>query len=238
VVTTPQSEKIMNLKWFTGYAENVVFLYKRDGQEVSATADCYTNSDPNSNHYANANRECKLTLIDLTPGSIYMYKFREGDNVEDNYTSYFVMPIKSNAVNVADISDSSVKINWISEKNQISRVLYYSKSNEAEQKEVNNYDFVKLHSLKIINLIPSTTYIYKVISTDQEGAGTISDPLEFTTLSNNSSKLELIKIEVKNINSTIASFNWSTNLSADSMLWVWEGEGKKFGEEPRFLRSF
>lgn len=189
VTATPKSETTMHLKWFTGQTGNVFLIYKKDSAEVSVLASC-NDATPLPNT-VNTNRECQLTLNDLTPGNIYMYKFQEGVLVENNYSSYFVMPVKSNNTEVTDLTDVSAKISWTSEKEQNAKIVYYPKVNEAVKKEIIDQNFSKTHSFSLTKLVPLTTYVYQVTSLDQEGGGTITDFLEFSTLPKSKSKIDL-----------------------------------------------
>lgn len=186
---TPQSDTSLSLDWLAGYDGNIFFIYRKDEADVAVLAACQ-DAEPLPGT-VNANRKCQLALDGLRPGATYQYKFQEGASIERNYSASFTMPLKSNAIDVLDVTDVSARLSWVSDKEQDSRVVYYPKADEAARKEISEGDFVKTHSLLLTDLVPDTAYVFKVTSLDQAGGGMITDNLEFMTLPKSKSKIDL-----------------------------------------------
>ncbi len=115
---------------------------------------------------------------------------------------------------VADARDCSAIVNWTTDETSNSQVEYGL--NESYGSIVTENSYVKNHSLMISDLLPSTTYHYRVISYDSKGNGpTTSSDNTFTT-SQNSVPVIQASPYVSEISSTSAKIVWQTDEPATS----------------------
>jgi len=179
----PLSHTKMKLIWETDYTAGNSILYYRNSGDSSwknQTASCYPNS---------GQHECQLIISEsLSPGEIYYYKFQEGNNISSQEYSYFVMPEEINIYSITTLLNNNnptvVNIEWHTEINTYSKIIYYPVNNIMDQHTVEDYNLTYDHVLTLSNLQPDTEYEYQITSLNQEGAGVVSDwfdMLTFTT---------------------------------------------------------
>ncbi|OGG91244.1 hypothetical protein A3H03_01750 [Candidatus Kuenenbacteria bacterium RIFCSPLOWO2_12_FULL_42_13] len=173
----------MHLQWDSGYSGNTVILYNLANSQtwLENTADCYTN-----NIISTGSRECQA-ILNVTPGAIYYYKFREGDITQEFSYSYFVVPteLKESDITISNTTGRSVTFTWQTDKVTKGKIIYYPADNSMDQNRVEEGGFVNGHSITLNDLFPNRKYLYQIISLDQEGAGVTtswSNMLSFTTI--------------------------------------------------------
>ncbi len=129
-----------------------------------------------------------------------------------------IAPIISN-VKSSEITGESVTITWDTDENSNSLVKYGSESsygNVAGDSAILNdkSQFTKTHTVSIVNIIPSTKYVFRVVSADASGNSGESDEYSFTTSVSSS----ISSIEAKSTEIGQAIVTWSTSKSASSIV--------------------
>jgi hypothetical protein len=172
----------------------------------------------------------KIYLTNLTPSTTYYLRVKsvkaDGQEIiDDNQGRGYSFttnngPVISN-VQVADITDTSAKINWITDKPSNSTVHYSTSSDLSRVSRVSSNDLVTSHTITLINLKPLTTYYFKVESTDAENNTGIStnrgNYYSFTTL-DDMTPPEISDVRVLLQTSKLLVITWQTNEPADGQI--------------------
>jgi len=238
VKTTPRSSTIMYLQWNSDYFNNTIVYYRMSDttNEWQSTANCY-------NDLITGNRECSVVLYYLSPGDIYYYRFKEGNILQQESYSYFVMPIEISAdqITLKNITNNSVSISWYTSEKLNSKVFYYPSPDSMFQETLTDSTFTNNHNVTLTNLDPNTKYKYQITSLNQEGGGLISswdNKLTFTTTNIGQSDLTIknvyfspqepkvgepfngqIKVEIANLGNASVTHSFPVHLVLSSS-WV------------------
>ena len=125
-----------------------------------------------------------------TDGDDYYYIVNASDGENSSSSDPPVEPVQSKenippvitSVTNGAIDDVSAVITWTTDEAATSRVEYDNVSSSYKHSEEDSL-FVKEHSLTITGLNASTTYYYRVNSTDKAGNSNESEEKNFTTAS-------------------------------------------------------
>ncbi|MBN4053140.1 fibronectin type III domain-containing protein [bacterium AH-315-L15] len=133
-----------------------------------------------------------------------------------------LMGITANSVN-----SNQATIQWGTNEPATSRVEYGPSANYGSFSTSNN-SHTTVHLRTLIGLSPSTTYHYRVLSTDATGNPAISGNFTFTTASPPDTTPPLFSnIAVTDIRNTEAVVNWNTSAAANSR--VQYGTSQNYG---------
>ncbi|MDO8741968.1 MAG: peptidoglycan-binding protein [bacterium] len=155
---------------------------------------------------------------------------RDHDDDDDNDHGTTTPPVADvvapviSSVNTSGISTTTVSINWFTNELATSKVYFGTTPlvNLASSTVVSNNSLVSGHTLKLMGLVPSTTYYYVVESRDVSLNTSTSSTLSFVT-----SALPIVdatapvisSIGLSNISATTAMISWITNEAATSKLY-------------------
>ncbi|UCE74218.1 MAG: S8 family serine peptidase [Methanomassiliicoccales archaeon] len=134
-----------------------------------------------------------FTLINLTPSSKYHYRVISKDsslnanvNTSQDYSFMTKPPVDKKppkiltGPSVWTMGESTATIVWTTDEGSDS-VLHYGLSSNYDKTESDS-SIVISHQILLSDLTPSTTYHYKIVSTDEWGNSVESDDNTFTTL--------------------------------------------------------
>lgn len=160
----------------------------------------------------------ETSLSGLTANTLYYYKISVTDSVGQvtNYTGTFSTlpipppppdtepPIISNVVVTPNIT--SAGITWNTNESANSQILYGLTSAYGSSAIDNN--LVLNHSVNLVDLIPNTTYHYKIFSTDGSGNSASTVDATFTTLPDAVSPPNVSNLQIQ------------TNLNSFTLTWL------------------
>lgn len=94
---------------------------------------------------------------------------------------------KISGISVEKIDDKSVRIRWKTDKPTIAVITYYVASNSGTKKEERfnsgsqdrSADYKTEHSVVLTNLIPNSTYKFKIMAIDQSGKSSVTPEQSF-----------------------------------------------------------
>ncbi|MFA6228388.1 MAG: FISUMP domain-containing protein, partial [Patescibacteria group bacterium] len=131
----------------------------------------------------------EVTISGLTRGTVYYYYVKSGVATDDNAGVYYsfttpydnVAPVISNTA-ATIVIDTQALINWTTNELSDSEVVYGTESNNYTLNSTDANLALK-HSIVLPDLATSTTYYYKVISSDaSSNEASSTEELSFTTL--------------------------------------------------------
>jgi len=128
--------------------------------------------------------ECRNITVKVCADNFNQVKESdEGNNcLEKTCISYPVPIIIVSGPRAVNVTQDSVVVEWITNKNSDSAVVYSDRST-GDEKTVYDPSFVKNHAVKITGLKPRTTYRFYVVSKDRCGNAVISKTRVFETTS-------------------------------------------------------
>lgn len=139
--------------------------------------------------------------------------------------------ISSEGPTVIEVTPTTAKIKWITDKKSSSTVQFGATSTYG--KEIGASDLVTQHEITLFGLEPETFYHYRVKSVDAFSASTLSDDKTFTT----PAEAGINSIKITDITYDSALVSWTTGLFALSK--VEYGTTTKYGTaESSESRSF
>ena len=125
------------------------------------------------------------TLMNLNLGTTYNYRIRSTDasgssHVSGNFTFTTVAALSSSNVAAGSITTSSAVISWTTNNPSNSQVEYGTTTSYGSTTSLDS-TLVVNHSQTLTNLSASTTYNYRIRSTDASGSSHVSANFTFTT---------------------------------------------------------
>lgn len=128
--------------------------------------------------------ECRNITVKVCADNFNQVKESdEGNNcLEKTCISYPVPIIIVSGPRVVNVTQDSVTVIWITNKNSDSTVVYSDRST-GEEKTFYDSSLVKNHTVRIVGLKPRTTYRFYVGSKDRCGNAVISKTMVFETTS-------------------------------------------------------
>ena len=153
-------------------------------------------------------------FADATPANNLAYRTVNIVNATAPPINDTIAPIIS-AINYSGLTNESAVINWTTNENANSTVNYGLLQSLGTF--TRNPAFGLLHSITIIDLLPSTTYYLNISSYDVFGNEKINGTLTFTTNANPLPGAPLISgIVVASITNESASINWTTDIPSNT----------------------
>ncbi len=113
--------------------------------------------------------------------------------------------ISSDGPTVVTITETSIAINWTTDKRSTSAVLYRVTGSGANFATAGDTNYARSHDVTIQNLEPNQDYEYKIQSADVSGNMTTSVSYGVTTLSGNISS-----VQITNVTESSAQIGWTT----------------------------
>ena len=165
--------------------------------------------DPSSTSY---------TIENLSPSTTYSINIVAVDDTdqESEFSETLEITTSEQPVNItfiqaSEISKSTTKISWTTDRDTNGSVYYSSSSTIKSEMELNYHteELSTEHEFTLKDLQEDTTYYFIVNSGPSE-----SDAYSFTTLSNDT-EIYITDIEVKDITQNSAEVYWTTNVETD-----------------------
>ena len=158
------------------------------------------------------------TLTNLIPGTTYNYRIRSVDtggavHVSGNFMFSTTAALSSSNVAASAITTSSAGITWTTNRASSSQVEYGTSTSYGSITPLDS-TLVANHSQVLTNLIPGTTYNYRIRSTDSSGAAHVSGNFTLTTMAPLSSS----NVAASSITTSSAVIAWTTNRSSNSQV--------------------
>lgn len=167
-------------------------------------------------------------ITGLSPSTTYNYRVLSRDaagNLATSGNRTFTTaappdttpPTISN-IAASNITSTSAVITWSTNEGATSQVDYGTTTSYGASSSLNT-TLVSSHSRTLSNLSPSTTYNYRVISTDGAGNLSVSGNRTFTTSATPDTTPPVLSgIAAGNISSASVAISWSTNEAATSQV--------------------
>ena len=164
-----------------------------------------------------------ITISGLSSGTTYNYRVKSRDAAGNlstssnfTFTTNAATPPVISGVN-AVASSSSATITWTTDKPATQRVDYGTTTAYGQQSTVGT-TLTTSHTVVISGLNPSTTYDYRVRSSDAATGGNVAISGNFTFIT----QADTTPPQISSISSlpasTTATITWSTNKNADSQV--------------------
>lgn len=163
-----------------------------------------------------------VSLFGLNSNTQYFYKIRSvdpsGNTTETNASSFTTLTIDTSGPDISNISSSNLtsttaKISFTTNEPSTSFIEYSTQSGFSQGDIFGQSDLATSHNVTLGSLLPSTTYYYKVRSSDSLHNETVSPQNSFTTLQDPADHTNPVisNISVVNINHNSATVNFSTD---------------------------
>jgi len=161
-----------------------------------------------------------VTLTGLEKGTTYNYKVisTDSENRTTESANYFftttdsTVPTEITGIQVTEKTVSSVTITWTTDQAAGSVVEYGSDSSYGNM--ASGQGLTTEHSVFVSDLAPSTTYHFRVKSTNINNITAVSSDRTFTTLT----PLVISDVSVVDITNRSATVAWNTNLPSGSIV--------------------
>ncbi|MEM2869840.1 MAG: fibronectin type III domain-containing protein [Thermoplasmata archaeon] len=170
-----------------------------------------------------------VTLTDLQPSTTYHFIVQSTDTSGNGPSTSEDMTFTTLAepdtkppiisgVKVGGITDNVAVVSWETDEPADSAVEYGTTT--AYGQSVRDASLLQLHSIVLRNLLPSTTYHFRVSSTDATGNGpSFSEDLTFTTLAEPDTRAPVIlNVRVEGVTESSATIIWETDELADAVV--------------------
>lgn len=157
-----------------------------------------------------------VTLTGLTLGTRYYYEVRSGVASDPNGGIFFsfvttadITPPVISAITVAPITDTQAVVQWITNEKATSQLSYGTISGSYPVALPTDTTLNISHTITISTLTPTTTYVFRLTSTDSSGNTSSSTESSFTTLEKltNATDLQALIDAAKNANTDTAAPN-------------------------------
>ena len=163
-----------------------------------------------------------VTLSSLTPGTTYHYMVRSADaggNVATSTDTTFDLtgnPPVISSVATSSVTTSGATITWTTDKASDSVVEYITTNNDVytNAPSQGKAESVTSHSVALTGLTASTTYYFRVKSTDSDANTGTGAGSNFTT--NSGPTITFVKATGETVTEETATITWTTDLSSDS----------------------
>jgi hypothetical protein len=176
-----------------------------------------------------------ITVEELLPGETYHFRAWSMDDLgfaavsQDHAATAPAPELIVATVAVSDTTDTSVALSWLTSHPAWCRVEYgvdltFDLATDDEP------DAVTAHSAELLDLLPSTSYDFRIVATDGYGQETVSNVYSFETRSPGfQNPLEIENLEVSEVGPTCATVSWITDRPATSEV--------RFGTSPDYSSS-
>ncbi|MEK6982959.1 MAG: fibronectin type III domain-containing protein [Nanoarchaeota archaeon] len=118
---------------------------------------------------------------------------------------------------IQDLNSNSAKVVWTTNESSDSQVEYGLDTNYGSTTPLDT-NLVTSHSAILSNLMPSTTYHYRVKSGDASGNLAVSDDRSFATLSTDTTPPQIYLVYYNKVKSNEVKVYWNTDEPADTQL--------------------
>jgi hypothetical protein len=136
------------------------------------------------------------------------------------FTTSEQAPLMILSISSLSITSSSAAIFWTTNNESNSRVEYGTTISYGSSTVLNS-SMVTSHTQSLSNLAASTTYHYRVTSTDGTGIPVVSQDNTFTTAQSGSVAVDIISIVISDVTDKSATISWTTSRPADSKVEYW-----------------
>jgi hypothetical protein len=125
-----------------------------------------------------------VTLGNLTPATTYSYLVKSTD-VNGNYVTSATYEFTTTLPGVASVrvtskTENSAVVEWVTAA-PTSTIIEYTNADTRETKRYTNASLVTSHLVNLVDLIPSSAYLFEVLISDEAGNLARSDQYSFVT---------------------------------------------------------
>jgi hypothetical protein len=227
IITNVQASPVRNtqatITWTTSEAANTYITYS-ENPDMSAAFPETGNDSLTANH--------SFTINGLTSGTTYYYYVRSGNTVDNNEGNYYNFTTTNDnslpsitfdpMTGITNVTDTRASIIWATNKATTGKVSYDTTQNaygSFQESTSLNYD----HRIDLTNLSPSTTYYFKLESTDENNNTATDDnstnDYTFTTEATADTTGPVITdVLVTDTNPDFAVITWTTNELSSSFI--------------------
>ncbi|KKR47497.1 MAG: Cell wall surface anchor family protein [Parcubacteria group bacterium GW2011_GWC2_40_31] len=168
-----------------------------------------------------------VSLTSLAGGTKYYFFVKSQDadnnwgydyNITNGTTTYYTLttPLDITPPTISGVasttSRSAATITWITDETADSQVIYGATTAYGATTTLNS-TLTRTHSVSLSSLLPSSTYNFKVISSDASGNQATSSNYTFATES-----FDIADVTASTVSNTSMSITWNTNESATSQV--------------------
>ncbi|MDP3056948.1 MAG: fibronectin type III domain-containing protein, partial [bacterium] len=158
----------------------------------------------------------EVALLGLVPATKYSFQAQSQDilgNTASSDIKSFTTASASSIFNVlvSDLNLTSAKISWETANISTSSLEYGPTSNYGNYQE-NKDEQVRLHSIILTNLAPSSVFHFRVRSTEDLGTILVSDDYSFST----PSLPEITKYTLSEVKDNSIALAWTSNIPINS----------------------
>lgn len=126
-------------------------------------------------------------------------------------------PVITDTIYEENVTSSSAAINWTTDERSTSQVEYGTDTSYGSSTATDS-TLVTVHSQDLTGLSPSTTYHYRVVSTDSSGNTTHSTDQTFTTAEVDTTSPVISNIQVSSVTDTAVTVTWTTDEPSTSQV--------------------
>ena len=175
-------------------------------------------SSPSSAGQSDNTTEHSVNLSGLTTGATYYYYVKSGSAQDNNAGAYYsftttqdnVAPLISGIASTT--KRTSAIVSWNTNEDSTSRVEY-GLTVDYGNSTATSTTLTKIHSQSINDLLPNTTYHFRLISVDSSGNISQSPDQTFIT-----ETFSLTDVQASVISETSIGISWTTNENATSQV--------------------
>ncbi|UCF08123.1 MAG: S8 family serine peptidase, partial [Thermoplasmata archaeon] len=212
------SGNTVTINWHTNEAANSIVEYGKTENQVL---------DQKKENLDDYTHDHTMVIKGLEQSTNYSYKIKGSDeqgNMGESAIRYFDTPSMPDTTppeifNV-DVSPlyTSATIMWKTDEKAYS-VVEYGETEELGLSEKNEGEFDEEHSVTLIDLIPDTTYYFRVVSTDGSNNTNKSITATFTTDDEPTEPPEMVgEPGAVSVTDSSATIEWKTNKPTNSVL--------------------
>lgn len=219
VITQEVTNNTAKISWIT----NV----NADSYVVYSTSSDLSNSQSHGSDALTANHS--VTLPSLTQGTKYYYYVKSttggntayDKNVVDGVITYYTFTTSQDTTSPAississSVSTSTANVVWQTDESADSQVDYGTTTSYGST--ATSLTLTKAHVISLSDLVTSTTYHYRVISTDANSNTSTSTDQTFTTLflsvttENDTTPPAISNVAISTVSDTKATVTWTTD---------------------------
>lgn len=201
----------VTITWTTDQDADSYVGYSTDSNMISPAPTQVGQDDSTTEHL--------VTISALTPGTVYYYYVKSGAAQDDNSGDFYNFKTSSDSAapiisGVSAVTKrTSAIVNWETDEDASSKVVYGTSTGIYEYLAT-DASTTKQHSISLSSLTASTTYYYKVVSTDDnDNTATSTSEYSFTT-----EGINISNIEVGDITETGVTITWDTSEDSSSQV--------------------